>query len=326
MKKKLENEVSTNLKRKTEFFKKEKAITLIALILTIIILLILAGITISAITGDNGIIGNAGKAKEEAEIANEKEIIEKATVQAIGNNKYGNIEENELQSELNKETGEGKTEATKLGEEFEIAFIDTKRYYTVDIDGNIVEEGKIVEDKSPGDMTKDENGNTLKGDETEPYEIWCIEDLVEWSNNYKNYQNVNIILCRNLNFKSKYSYADSETTDYGDLNQDKEIESLINEMQKGIGFIPITQFLGVFDGKNNSLINIYEKTSGVGGIFAEINNATICNLKVNGIMYSNDTIGGIVGIVKSGKFINCTVDVKIEGNGICTGRNCWLGR
>ena len=76
--------------------RKEQGITLLALVITIIILLILAGITINAITGDNGIIGNAGQAKEETEIANEKEIIEKATVQSMGNNKYGNIEESEL--------------------------------------------------------------------------------------------------------------------------------------------------------------------------------------------------------------------------------------
>ena len=40
--------------------KNQKGITLLALVITIIVLLILAGITISAITGDNGIIGNAG--------------------------------------------------------------------------------------------------------------------------------------------------------------------------------------------------------------------------------------------------------------------------
>ena len=76
--------------------KNNKGITLLVLVITIIILLILAGITISSITGDNGIIRNAGQAKEQTEIANEKEIVEKATVQAMGNNKYGNIEESEL--------------------------------------------------------------------------------------------------------------------------------------------------------------------------------------------------------------------------------------
>ena len=133
--------------------KNQKGITLLALVITIIVLLILAGITISAITGDNGIIGNAEQAKEETEIANEKEIIEKATVQAMGNNKYGNIEESELQSELDKETGEGKTEATDIGDEFEVVFIDSNRYYTVDKDGNVGEGQEIIKDKNPGDIT-----------------------------------------------------------------------------------------------------------------------------------------------------------------------------
>ena len=71
---------------------REKGITLLALVITVIVLLILAGITIGAITGNDGIIKNAQNAKEDTEIANEKEILEKATVQTMGNNKYGNVE------------------------------------------------------------------------------------------------------------------------------------------------------------------------------------------------------------------------------------------
>ena len=150
--------------------------------LYIIVLLILAGITISAITGDNGLIRNAGRAKEEAEIANEKEILEKATVQAMGNNKYGNIEKEELQGELDKETGEGKTEVADNGEEIEVLFKESNRYYTVDKDGNVGEFQEFVEDKYPGDITVGTDGKTLAGTEAEPYEIWCIEDLVAFSN------------------------------------------------------------------------------------------------------------------------------------------------
>ena len=158
--------------------KQETGITLLALAITIIILLILAGITINAITGDNGIIGNAGQAKEETEIANEKEIVEKATVQAMGNNKYGNIEESELQSELDKEIGVGKTDATDIGDEFEVIFVDSNRYYIVDKDGNVEGEYTINKDKNPGDFTIGEKGETLDGSIDHPYEISCIEDLV----------------------------------------------------------------------------------------------------------------------------------------------------
>ena len=45
--------------------KKQKGITLIALVITIIVLLILAGVAISAIVSDDGIINKADSAKKE---------------------------------------------------------------------------------------------------------------------------------------------------------------------------------------------------------------------------------------------------------------------
>ncbi len=52
---------------------KQNGITLIALVITIIVLLILAGVAIATLTGDNGILTKAVEAKEKAEIANETE-------------------------------------------------------------------------------------------------------------------------------------------------------------------------------------------------------------------------------------------------------------
>ena len=68
----------------------QKGITLVALVVTIVVLLILASITIGAITGENGILRNANDAKEQTEIGEEKEIVDRATIQAMGNNKRGN--------------------------------------------------------------------------------------------------------------------------------------------------------------------------------------------------------------------------------------------
>lgn len=56
--------------------KRENGITLIALIVTIIVLLILAGVTIATLTGDNGILGQVGKTKEKEDESNLKENIE----------------------------------------------------------------------------------------------------------------------------------------------------------------------------------------------------------------------------------------------------------
>ncbi len=304
--------------------KNQKGITLLVLVITIIILLILAGITISALTGDNGIIENAGKAKEETEIANEKEIVEKATVQAMGNNKYGNIEEDELQSELDKETGEGKTDATDIGNELEVVFIDSNRYYVVDKDGNVGEAQEIIKDKNPGDITIGKDGETLDGSEEHPYEIRCIEDLIEWSQHYTKYQNSNIVLCKDLNFKSSLSYADSKSMEYGDINQDNTTDSLIEEMQKGIGFTPIANFSGIFNGNHFGIQNIYIVNHESVGLFSQIDGAIISDLDISGYIESTEITsiaggaGSIAGNISEGRnkksyIENCSNSATIKG-------------
>ena len=52
--------------------KQTKGITLIALVITIIVLLILAGVTIVTLTGDNGLLQKANEAKQ----ANENSTLE----------------------------------------------------------------------------------------------------------------------------------------------------------------------------------------------------------------------------------------------------------
>ena len=54
-------------------FKMKKGITLIALVVTIIVLLILAGVSISMLTGQNGILNRAKEAKENTELAQAEE-------------------------------------------------------------------------------------------------------------------------------------------------------------------------------------------------------------------------------------------------------------
>ena len=59
-----------------------KGITLIALVITIIVLLILAGVSIATLTGENGILTKATNAKAETIKAQEKEQIELAYLSA----------------------------------------------------------------------------------------------------------------------------------------------------------------------------------------------------------------------------------------------------
>ena len=313
--------------------KKEQGITLLALVITIIILLILAGITISAITGENGIIGNAGQAKEETEIANEKEIVEKATVQAMGNNKYGNIEESELQEQLDKETKEGETEVSDVGDEFEVVFHESKRYYTVDKDGNVEGAYEIIEDTHPGDITVRKDGETLDGSEEKPYEIWCIEDLCALSNEVNkgtSFLNKYIKLMRDLNFNSDFSYVNGNISVDGNIQSCQSIEELKKLLTENEGFYPIgdrstvtSVFTGILDGNHKIIKNIYinrpDMTVGLfGTTLIQYSDMLIKDLSISGDITGN-TVGGIYGILSNTnpnvcvKIENCTSDVTIEG-------------
>lgn len=64
----------------------QKGITLIALVITIIVLLILAGVSIAMLTGNNGILTQASDAKTETNESQTVEIINMAL-----NSEYGNL-------------------------------------------------------------------------------------------------------------------------------------------------------------------------------------------------------------------------------------------
>ncbi len=61
--------------------KNNKGITLIALVVTIIVLLILAGVSIAMLSGDNGILTKAGEARDNSAAGS----LDEATKIAIGN-------------------------------------------------------------------------------------------------------------------------------------------------------------------------------------------------------------------------------------------------
>ena len=63
--------------------KNNKGITLIALVVTIIVLLILAGVSIAMLTGQNGILNRASDAGESTAVANAKEKVTLAIKDAI---------------------------------------------------------------------------------------------------------------------------------------------------------------------------------------------------------------------------------------------------
>ena len=154
-----------------------KGITLIALVVTIIVLIILASISIGALTEKNGIINQSKQAKEETEIAEEKETVEISAVQAAGMDRYGNVTEENLRNQLNKNIGNGKYELEVVGEKFKVTYTESQRSYYVNKDGEIqIADGDLSnegiysetvreEDIAPEDLFNYEiinNGRTAK--------------------------------------------------------------------------------------------------------------------------------------------------------------------
>lgn len=82
---------------------KSKGITLIALVITIIVLLILAGVGIATLTGENGIITKAVTAVTQTTKAEEKELIKIAYISLLSNGLYKEeVTAYDLQNELNQ--------------------------------------------------------------------------------------------------------------------------------------------------------------------------------------------------------------------------------
>ena len=87
------------------FSKQKKGITLIALVITIIVLLILAGISISMLSGDNSILQKSTNAKTNTDNSQIVEKVQLAYTAALVEGK-GTLTETNLRAELTKEFGE----------------------------------------------------------------------------------------------------------------------------------------------------------------------------------------------------------------------------
>ncbi len=108
--------------------KGNRGITLIALVITIIVLLILAGISIATLTGENGVLTKANTAKEQTEIA---DTIERARVDILGTqaeNKSGDITKTQFVEILGNYFDSVPT-AEKLPEDLSTLTLTTKAEY-----------------------------------------------------------------------------------------------------------------------------------------------------------------------------------------------------
>ena len=125
-----------NMKGEKDKNMRNKGITLIALVITIIVLLILAAVSIATLTGENGILTRAQDAKTNNEIAEEKEAIGLAYNGVMTDSLGTGVEAEKLQNELRSN---GYTNATAVdnGDGTITVTFDSGRSYTIDADGKI---------------------------------------------------------------------------------------------------------------------------------------------------------------------------------------------
>ena len=138
---------------------KSNGITLIALVITIVVLLILAGVSIATLTGNNGILTQAGVAKETTENKSAEEKVKLAVVGAMANNKLG-LTVDEFKKELNNYKG------TVEGTEFPVTAIVDGKSFEVDSEGNVkLLNGKEEKKVEPGQYVSETKKNNYKDSE-----------------------------------------------------------------------------------------------------------------------------------------------------------------
>ena len=262
------------MKIKKELQAKERGITLIALVITIIILLILAGITIGLVTGDNGLLTQATKAQEKTTQAQEEENIKLAIMaSSIEDNGYAEIlDEESFEKELKNVFGNQELNVTSNGDGSFLITIDDRKYYvnddkTVISNDNIIEVGTVEELKAFRDDVN--SGNTYEGK--------------------------TILLTSDITLSEEWEPI-------GFIAPDTDIRNPETENNK--------PFKGIFDGGNNTIDNmiINSTNSKYNGLFSFVVDGTIRNITIgNNSEITGSPGAGVVGFLYGfkGNISNC---------------------
>lgn len=137
---------------------KNKGVTLIALAVTIVVMLILAGVTISVLNGENGIVKQAQKAKEESKI---KELKEKVRIDIAGKrveNINGELRVSVLKEILDKYFDNVPVE-TQITSETKLKAKEEYGKYEMKISD--IDVGEITYDETSYTIFKDVNGEQV---------------------------------------------------------------------------------------------------------------------------------------------------------------------
>ena len=132
--------------------RKNKGLTLIALVITVVVLLIISGVTISTLTGDNSIIKNAHNADSEKNRSEEIETVEWAAAQSVAVNDIGKVTSDNLDHYMGTYIGEDPEGEMAYEIEdgyngiFLVEFKVSGNQYTVDQNGMVYEGEELNRD------------------------------------------------------------------------------------------------------------------------------------------------------------------------------------
>ena len=135
----------------------QKGITLIALVITIIVLLILAGVSIAMLTGQNGILTQAQNSKTVTENKSAEEKVKLAVMGARADD--GTLTVGKLRTELANYGG------TVEGDTFPVTATVDGKSFTVDANGNVTSAGSSTVPNPPAPTGQGTLG-TVTGSET----------------------------------------------------------------------------------------------------------------------------------------------------------------
>ncbi len=129
--------------------KNQKGITLIALVITIIVLLILAGVSIAMLTGNNGILTQATSAQDKTKIASIAENVQMgigaAYAASVDPTQSATFDIDSIVAEVRKTSGKSDTDVTGTGTTITYKYSATETY-TVTLTSDL----KAIDTKADG--------------------------------------------------------------------------------------------------------------------------------------------------------------------------------
>ena len=255
--------------------KQAKGITLIALVITIIVLLILAGVAISMLTGENGILKQATNAKDTTDKSEFEEQVKLAVMASKVNDK-GAIDLTTLEAEIGKIKG---TEITKNGTENNLPWTVKKGSYEVTIteDGNTSNIEKDNDDDvmenakkaMPTGGTIDKNTNAKTGivmiDSNQNEWVWIEVPATVFASatSSTDYDNIKAdLIAYASDYRSSSSYTDTWYNGCG-LEQEEYItkyQIMLSSIYTNKGFYIGRYEAGIAGSDENTSLARYSRT------------------------------------------------------------------